>query len=216
MKNLKLLLLLLLFFNLCRSQSVDSLEYDDEYDYTVQLGTCVYKSYKVNYVDSVDSNSVMKSSILTTNLVTNIEILDSINRYRVNIGVEPVNDKIDVYDYNMSSFIEQISMGVSDSDSSNLVLRKIEIYKACECASSIYNIIMDSTLTFDKIPLSKFLGDKRVKRIDVVYAQVFLQRPYPHDVEYLYLKVYRKFRLFPRGYNIDLTDYEEEEIIEKD
>lgn len=210
MKNPKLLLLLLLFFNLGRAQSVDTLEYEDEDDYTVQLGFCPYKAYRVNYVASLDSNSIIKSTILSTNLVTNLELLDSINMYRIRNDADPINEGAEVDDRNMFYFIEQISVDLSNTDSNNLVLKKFEIYKACECASSIYNIIMDSTLIFGKKQLREILGSKRVKWIDVVYGQIVLQRPNPHYVEYLYLRVYRKFGLFPRIYTVDLTSPEEE------
>lgn len=210
MKNLKLLLLLLLFFNLGRAQSVDTVGYDEDEDYTVQLGFCPYKSYRVNYVASLDSNSIIKSTLLSTNLVTNLEILDSINMYRIRNDVDAVNEGSDVDNSNMFFFIEQISVSLSNSDSNNLALRKFEIYESCECASSIYDIIMDSSLIFGKKQLREILGDKRVKWIDVVYGQIVLQRPNPHYVEYLYLRVYRKFRLFPKIYTIDLTDTEEE------
>ena len=210
MKNLKLLLLLLLFFNLGRAQSVDTVGYEEDEDYTVQLGFCPYKSYRVNYVASLDSNSIIKSTLLSTNLVTNLEILDSINMYRIRNDVDAVNEGSDVDNSNMFYFIEQISVSLSNSDSNNLALRKFEIYESCECASSIYDIIMDSSLIFGKKQLREILGDKRVKWIDVVYGQIVLQRPNPHYVEYLYLRVYRKFRLFPKIYTIDLTDPEEE------
>lgn len=210
MENPKLLLLLLLFFNLGRAQSIDTLEYDDEEDYTVQLGFCPYKSYKVDYVASLDSNSIIGSTVLSTNLVTNLELLDSINMYRIKNDVDAINEGAEVDDRNMFYFIEQISVDLSNTDSNDLVLKKFEIYKACECASSIYNIIMDSTLIFGKKQLREILGSKRVKWIDVVYGQIVLQRPNPHYVEYLYLRVYRKFGLFPRIYTVDLTSPEEE------
>lgn len=209
MENLKLLLLLLLFFNLGRAQSVDTLEYEDEDDYTVQLGFCPYKAYRVNYVASLDSTTILTSTRLSTNLITNIQLLDSIDNYRIKIGLDPVSENVDVEDPNMFSFIEQISVDLSEADSSNVAIRKLEIYKVCECTSSIYKIIMDSTLTFGKIPLNKILGNKRVKKIDIVYAQLVLKKPKLHNAEYLYLKVYSRFRLFPRRYNIDLTDYDE-------
>jgi hypothetical protein len=212
MKNLKLLLLLLLFFNLGRAQTVDTLEYDEEDDdiTSEQLGICVYKSYTVKYVASLDSATILSSTRLTTNLITNIELLDSIDNYRISIDVDPVSENVDMEDPNMFSFIEEIAVDLSESDSNNVAIRKLEIYKSCECASSLYNIIMDSTTTFDKIPLSKFLGDKRVKRIDAVYVQGVLKKPKPHNVEYLHLRVYRRYRLFSRRYIIDLTDNKEE------
>lgn len=197
MKNILLLVIGLMSF-------VGFSQYEEE-DTTTNYTTYYlleHSTWKVDqFVPSEDNIQYDALTKIMYNNYVNMEVLDSIIKYRESKGFKPF--KIDNPKEYKKAELSMIwhSMDISSSEKSKVVLAEIEDPEPdCDCKSSIFeNIINDSIIDEKNFIFRNHILNNNIKSIEVNYYQV-IRKNSETEEEHLVVKIKRRYRLFKITY----------------
>jgi hypothetical protein len=203
-----LLAILLLISNLGFSQIESYKDIDTNGNFYTYLILDYSKWVFVEYFpveEHEDNGGVDTLTMVTYNPLVELDVIDSIMKYRESKGLDPIEfDQDEMYDRLVESHYYS-GMDISKQIVERIVLSKYDDQNPdCNCVQSISEVILDDSLSFDEKGTSfkSLLLDKKIKRIEVNYSQIKRRQTPEIKEEHLTVKIKRKGRLLTNEYNI--------------
>lgn len=184
------------------------IEDTSEYGYNSIYYLINYPKWSVEEIIPDDDNIYLDTlTKIMYNPYMNLDILDSINSFRVKNNVLPIE-----YDYD-KVFSKQFNVymnyatDISKNEKAGVLMETIEEPEPkCDCVNSIVEMLLDDSLGFDirkkTYTFKNLLLDKNIKRITIDYYQVIRNKSPEEHEEHVNVTIWRRDRLLATIYPI--------------
>lgn len=176
------------------AQEVEEHEYDANYYVMNNVG------WKIEEIIPDEDNIALDTlTKITYNPLMNLDILDSINSYRIANDVAPIEYEYEKEYSKQLQAYTYYAMDMSKVEKAPVLLTSLaDPEPGCDCVSSVFKMIIDDSLEFTlgkrSYILKDRLLDKQIKRISVDYYQVRQnETPNEHD-QHVVVTIWKKHR----------------------
>jgi len=182
--------------------SQEESDYEDTVDFDIYTILDYNKWSIEEFTPSEENYEWSKLTRVTYNPIVNLEVLDSIVKFREYKGYK--NSKLDYDKIQSSMFKSQVyyTMDISKMEKSKVVMRQMEGVADCECGTSIIDLVLDDSLVYEKTKFKDLLLNKQIKRIEVNYYQVSRKNDPDKKEEHLFISIKKRFHLFKTTYDL--------------
>ena len=172
----------------------------EEHDYNANYYVMNHTGWKIKEIIPDEDNIALDTlTKITYNPLMNLDILDSINSYRVANNIAPIEYE---YEKEYSKQLQTYSYyawDMSKREKAPVLLTSLDDPEpGCDCVNSIVEILLDDSLEFvlgkKSYILKDQLLDKQIKRITVDYYQVRKNAtPEEHD-QHVVVTIWKRHR----------------------
>jgi len=182
--------------------SQEESDYEDTVDFDIYTILDYNKWTTEEFTPSEENREWSKLTRITYNPIVNLEVFDSILKFREYKGYK--NLKVDYDKIQSKMFKSQVyyAMDISKTENSKVVMRQMEGFADCECGTSIVDLILDDSLIYEKTKFKDLLLNKHIKRIEVNYYQVSRKNDPDKKEEHLLIAIKKRFHLFKTTYEL--------------
>jgi len=186
------------FFGFSQEES----DYEDTVDFDIYT-ILDYEKWTVKELTPSEENfELSKLTRITYNPIVNLEVFDSILKFRESKGYKSLKKDYDKMQSNMFKSQVYYAMDISKTEKSKVVMRQMEGVVDCDCGTSIVESALDDSLMYKNIRFKELLLNKHIKEIEVNYYQVSRKNDPDKKEEHLLISIKKRFRLFKTTYEL--------------